>query len=131
MTNAKNALTQMFGYQVRTGYEIQSGADTCAPTLIWADSDYEVGDGLCGLHPDQKGANEPSIPYVRFDTVLQLTAENDRLKARVAELEDALSNVMGHVDTPIGRRRLLLVGRRPEWLTTARAALKNKDASND
>lgn len=78
-TEARALIEQLFGYQVRTGHTIQSGAGTKAPTLIWADADYEVGDGLCGLHPDQKQANEPSIPYARIDAVFALLAENERL----------------------------------------------------
>ena len=45
-----------------------------------------------------------------------LHTENARLRA-------ALQNVMGHVDTPIGRRRLIAGSSIPEWLTDARAAL--------
>ena len=59
-------------YALRIGYEIQSGRGTNAPTLIWADADYEVGDGKCGLHEGQKGANEPAIPYVRLDSAFDL-----------------------------------------------------------
>ena len=38
------------------------------------------------------------------------------------ELLEALMNVMGHVDTPIGRRRLR-TNYSPEWLSGARAVL--------
>ena len=38
------------------------------------------------------------------------------------ELLGALMNVMGHVDTPIGRRRLR-TNYSPEWLSGARAVL--------
>lgn len=83
-TEARELVDRLFGYQVRTGHTIQSGAGTKAPTLIWADADYEVGDGLCGLHPDQKQANEPSIPYARIDAVFALLAENERLRVECA-----------------------------------------------
>ena len=43
---------------------------------------------------------------------------------RVQALVDALANVMGYVDTPISRRRLGVTDPHPEWLTSARAALK-------
>ena len=38
-------------------------------------------------------------------------------------LRDMLQNVMGHIDTPIARRRLGIGVDQPEWLTEARAAL--------
>jgi hypothetical protein len=50
--------------------------------------------------------------------------EFDRAQERIAELEAALQNVMGNIDTPIARRRLSITDPQPEWLTTARAALK-------
>mgnify|MGYP003650961486 CR=1 FL=1 len=59
------------------------------------------------------------VEYTRTDI-------HDTAMARIAELEAALQNVMGNVDTPIARRRLSITGPQPEWLTTARAALKVK-----
>lgn len=43
--------------------------------------------------------------------------------AKLARLTDALQNVMGHIDTPIGRRRLNISDPHPEWLTEARSLL--------
>ncbi len=49
----------------------------------------------------------------------------DRLQARVEELEGALANTMGFLDTPIARRKL---GVNPDadWVKAARAALKQE-----
>jgi hypothetical protein len=43
---------------------------------------------------------------------------------RIEELEEALQNVMGYIDSPIPRRRLGIKESHPEWLTIARSALK-------
>jgi len=72
---------RILGYSLRTGCDVQTGAGTDAPAVVWAGTDYEVGDGTCGLHEDQKQANELAIPYVRFDA---LTAALDRADASEA-----------------------------------------------
>lgn len=82
----KQAIKTVLGYQLRTGYDVQTGAETNAPSVIWADADYEVGDGACGLHETQKPANEPAIPYVRFDTLRALLAERDEARAETAAM---------------------------------------------
>lgn len=87
MTNDKESVERLLGYQLRTGYDIQSGDCTESPAVVFADADYEVGDGSCGLYGDQKTANEPAIPYVRIDSLLSIAAERDALKAEVDELE--------------------------------------------
>ncbi|MDV4167779.1 hypothetical protein [Rhodovulum sp. FJ3] len=46
-----------------------------------------------------------------------LEDEHDRLR-------EALENVLGHVNTPIGRRRLNISDPHPEWLVEARNALE-------
>lgn len=61
-----------FGHALRAGYTYQSGSDSEAPALIFADADYEVGDGKHGLWEDGKYANEPAITYVRADAYLSL-----------------------------------------------------------
>lgn len=63
-------LLKAFEYMLRAGVRHQSGADSAAPTVIFADADYEVGDGKTGLHEDDKYANEPAIVYVRSDAYL-------------------------------------------------------------
>ena len=74
------------------------------------------------------------------DAIEQLTAERDangkdycalmeRYDALVvnnARLREALTNVMGYVDTPISRRRLGIDPNACEWLLPARAALKGE-----
>ena len=34
------------------------------PKYIYADYDYEIGDGSCGLHEEEKRANEPAQRYI-------------------------------------------------------------------
>lgn len=63
----------------------------------WGDSDVEDGE----------------FPY--------LLATPERELA--SELVEALRNVMGHVDTPIARRKLGIKDPHPEWIIEARAVL--------
>ena len=86
----QNRLLNLLGYIAREGYTYQDGSDSGAPAVIYADADYEIGDGKCGLHETVKSANEPAIVYVRADTVLAQQSAIDTLTARVAELEEAL-----------------------------------------
>lgn len=72
-----------FGYRLRKHVLYQSGADTEAPSLIFADADYEVGDGKCGLHEDGKSANEPAIVFVRADSYLSAIARIEALEAGI------------------------------------------------
>lgn len=51
--------------------------------------------------------------------IRRLTAENERLR-------EELANVLGHVDTPISRRRLGFDPDTCVWLLSARAALKGE-----
>lgn len=53
----------------RNGRRVQDGAGTNAPIYIYADADYEEGDGSTGLHETVKQANEPAIQYVRADAL--------------------------------------------------------------
>ncbi len=53
-------------------------------------------------------------------TDASLSALQEQNKA----IRAALENVMGHLDTPIARRRLGISDPHPEWLTSARAALE-------
>jgi hypothetical protein len=61
---------------------------------VWADADYEVGDGTCGLHETQKPANEPAIPYVRFDALTAALDEIERLETRNRSLDHALNFIL-------------------------------------
>lgn len=74
----------LFGYALRPHVTYQDGRHSEAPALVFADYDYEVGDGVCGLHADGKSANEPAIVYVRADALIDAhdrlaTARNDAL----------------------------------------------------
>ena len=76
------------GYALRAHVRYQDGRYSLAPALVFADADYEVGDGTCGLHSDGKQANEPAIVYTRVDALInandriaELEAENKRLRA--------------------------------------------------
>ena len=63
-----------------------------------------------------------AAPALR-DTVAALADLADAQAQEIARLLAALQNVMGHIDTPIARRRLGIGVDQPEWLTDARAAL--------
>ena len=94
----------------RTHVIHQSGAGTKAPETIFADADYEFGDGACGLHEDDKRANEPAIVYVRADLFMaerahaaaalraqaEVTQERDGLAAEVAELRAIIALMDDH-----------------------------------
>lgn len=82
------ALTRIMRYAARPGFKYQTGEGTNTPTFIFADADYEIGDGSCGLHECVKRTNEPGIVYVRADSYLALSA-------RVAELEAQQSPAQG------------------------------------
>jgi hypothetical protein len=75
-------LRALFQYQLRNHVRHQDGRDSLAPTLVFADADYEVGDGTCGLHADAKSANEPAIVFVRADALVNAA---DRIEALEAE----------------------------------------------
>ena len=55
-------------------------------------------------------------------TVLARDLEDERDRLR-----DALKNVLGYTDTPIGRRRLNISDPVPEWLAEARAELEGHE----
>lgn len=67
-------LWELFGYALRPSVEYTDGRDSAAPLLLFADFDYEVGDGVCGLHADGRQANEPAIIYVRVDSLVDALA---------------------------------------------------------
>lgn len=73
---------------LRTHVAIQSGVGTRAPVYIAADADYESGDGNCGLHEDEKYANEPAIIYVRADLFMDMRAERNALRAELKRLRE-------------------------------------------
>lgn len=54
-------------WQDEEGRMVQNGARSAAPLYVYADADYEEGDGSCGLHETVKRANEPAIQYRRAD----------------------------------------------------------------
>lgn len=76
-----------FTYALRAHVRHQSGEDTPSPAIIFADADYEVGDGSMGLHEDDKRANEPAIVYVRADAYLAVVDQCKALAERLAEIE--------------------------------------------
>jgi len=80
-------IRKAFGYRLRASVSHQDGADSLAPSLIFADADYDIGDGRIGLHEDDKQANEPAIIYVRADAYLDACAQVEALAARLADIE--------------------------------------------
>lgn len=81
-------LRKALTYSLRKHVRHQDGANSEAPSVIFADADYEVGDGKCGLHEDAKSANEPAIVYVRADAYLAVISERDALRAALCEFGD-------------------------------------------
>lgn len=72
-----------FGYALYSGVAYQDGDGTNAPALVYADADYEIGDGKTGLHESGKAANEPTIVYVRADGYIRALEEAEKLQAEV------------------------------------------------
>ena len=73
------ALRKAFSCRLRSSVVHQDGSETGAPALIFADADYEIGDGKCCLHEDDKQANEPAIIYVRADVYMAALAQIEAL----------------------------------------------------
>ena len=73
------ALRKAFTYALHAGVEHQDGSESGAPAAIFADADYEVGDGKCGLHESDRNANEPAIIYVRADAYMAVCAQIEAL----------------------------------------------------
>lgn len=88
---ARKALADIYGYALRPSVDYQSGDGTNAPAIIFADADYEVGDGKCGLHEDSKSANEPAIIYVRSDAL-------EAAHAQIKVMREALENCEEYFD---------------------------------
>ena len=91
-------LRETFGYLLRDHVAYQDGRHSDAPSVVFADGDYEVGDGTCGLHPDGKRCNEPAIIYARADALVdalsraeKAEAERDALKDREKHFASVLS----------------------------------------
>lgn len=80
-------LTKLIGRDLPAGVAIQDGSLSDAPAVIFADADYEVGDGACGIHERAKYASEPCIPYLRADAILDALSELGRLRQQLAEAE--------------------------------------------
>jgi len=80
-------IRKAFSYRLRANVTHQDGSGSAAPSLIFADADYEVDDGAAGLHEDDKSANEPAIIYVRADAYLRACDQVEALAACLAEIE--------------------------------------------
>ena len=81
-------LRETFGYLLRDHVAYQDGRHSDAPSVVFADGDYEVGDGTCGLHPDGKRCNEPAIIYARADALVDALS---RAKKAEAERDAAVT----------------------------------------
>lgn len=81
-------LRKLLGYALRDHVAYQDGRDSEAPALLFADYDYEVGDGTCGVSEDGKRCNEPAIVYARADALMDAI---DRAEKAEAERDTALA----------------------------------------
>lgn len=72
-------LRKAFTFRLRKHVSHQDGSGTAAPSLVFADADFEAGDGRMCLHEDDKQANEPAIIYVRADAYMAALAQIDSL----------------------------------------------------
>lgn len=72
------------------GRRVKNGAGTKAPLYVYADADYEEGDGSTGLHETVKRANEPAIQYVRADAISAAEARAAKdMQWRISEVVEA------------------------------------------
>jgi len=121
-------LRALFQYELRDHVRHQDGRDSLAPTLVFADADYEVGDGTCGLHADAKSANEPAIVFVRADALVD-AADRIESDAKAIEAAKELARVLCE---PVGTHKdVEWLDLRSSALATFNAALKGKDTAND
>lgn len=78
--------------------------------------------------------SEREANAILTDRVEELEAQNEALKSeragiistkreQIERLEAALQNVMGHINTPVSRRRLGISNERPEWFSSGCDAL--------
>ena len=67
-------------YYLRAHVRHQDGSQSEALAVIFADADYESGDGNVGLWADSKNANEPAIVYVRADAYLDALDKIEQLE---------------------------------------------------
>ena len=95
-------LRETFGYLLRNHVAYQDGRHSDAPSVVFADGDYEVGDGTCGLHPDGKRCNEPAIIYARADALVDALSRAEEAEAERDALREALSliAVVGYSSDP-------------------------------
>ena len=74
-------LREILGPLLRKHVAYQDGRSSKAPSLVFADADYEMGDGPFALHLDGKYADEPAIVYVRADALVQAVARAEAAEA--------------------------------------------------
>ena len=86
-------LRKIFGYLLRDHVAYQDGRNSEAPSVVFADGDYEVGDGTCGLHPDGKRCNEPAIVYARADALVDALSRAEKAEAERDALREALAHI--------------------------------------
>ena len=87
-------LREIFGYLLRDHVAYQDGRNSEAPSVVFADGDYEVGDGTCGLHQDGKQCNEPAIVYVRADALVDALSRAENAEAERYALREALWHII-------------------------------------
>ena len=98
---AVERLRKLLSYGLPPHVTVQTGSDTKAPSAVFADADYEVGDGVCGIHASGKQASEPCIPYLRADAVLHAIAHTEAAKAQRDALKAELAKAVDAIDHPL------------------------------
>lgn len=93
---ARKAIEDIYKYASRTSVAYQSGDGTNAPAMIFADADYEAGDGNLGLHENSKSANGPTIIYVRADALELAYAQIAALHKNASALLERYKNTCGN-----------------------------------
>ena len=115
-------LRKIFGYLLRDHVAYQDGRNSEAPSVVFADGDYEVGDGTCGLHPDGKRCNEPAIIYARADALVDALSRAEKAEAERDALRDREKHFASVLSVADGGQY------RNDWDAAIRRVVAERDA---
>jgi len=88
-------LRKIFGDLLREHVAYQDGRQSDAPSVLFADYDYEAGDGVCGIHPDGKQCGEPAIIYARADALVDALERAEKAAAERDALREGIFDALG------------------------------------